>query len=1012
MTIRKRFLLTVMLLVFVVCLFGATFVSAEENNTIATRLTLSGFSSGATRAHNNGTDYVAISNKGFYATMPLNDVFVDGEENWTGGVRFRPESGAIKLNGNNADGVRILKYGATSYYVDGFMLSAGDVLSFGGVFYNDVNGNGRRDSNEIALDIAAINITYDGTKYTQQAVQTDEPYPSFTMVRGAAVRLDVGYGLKFAATLSQADYTQLAGQNAKFGFAFVQADDVTNGLTAEDLFGSNATFGNGKKPLVTVEATPTKNGDVYRMEGCLRDIADVYTEYVAVAYAKVGDNYVLAKFWANDMSYNTRSCYYVAQLAIDDGDKSAQAIQSQYIDVAAPRTETLTVKTVLLGNGKLADTVSTSQVAVNTVQTVVAPDEDGYELVGDSEVQVKMYANRPQIVTFVYEDRTERNMALSAFALPKLDSRNKYDNATNRQIIADIKAAGLNTFVLSTVGNITTQDDVDKIKTIADRLWQYDIKSVVDFKKLYYAIDEYPDFSDCEGIEGIFHYDEPDYMQIDSVLADFAQDFNATYGADPNKVFMANLYPFEGERYGALGNDANGNAVTYAQYLERYCQNVASVVGGTKYLSVDTYPIRKDGTLESDFIASLGYLRYFADKYDCYANVCLQSSGFNEGYDTKERLPTEAEMRMQAYAALAFGMDGIAWFTYASVSAIGQNATNTPVDFATGNKGSGYESLATVNSELSAFAEVYRTYDWQGVMFLNEKNYSEATAKLSEVDFSTKRLTASNTLFSTINATSSAICGVFNSSNSSKQGYAFVNFNAPGGGASTTITLTSASPVSMTIYRNGTAQNVVVDGSYTIQLGSGEGCFVTAAKTQQLFTANQIKEGADCTALMKKRIRLTTAVEKKIDGFYFDTSLTDGVRKTLFNNWVIFDGNDFDENCFVELPAFDFSQFDRVEFGVRLDSAGSVSDVRVCGTSVDEVVPVINTLFVVRTHSGQTTLTVLDVKTLNIIVDEFALPQSVAYGRDGLRLDFYCKDYTYLQISEFHSVTDTGLAQD
>ena len=30
--------------------------------------------------------------------------------------------------------------------------------------------------------------------------------------------------------------------------------------------------------------------------------------------------------------------------------------------------------------------------------------------------------------------------------------------------------------------------------------WQYDIKTVVDFKKIYYALDDYPDFSDCEGI--------------------------------------------------------------------------------------------------------------------------------------------------------------------------------------------------------------------------------------------------------------------------------------------------------------------------------------------------------------------------------------------------------------------------------------------------------------------------------------------------------------------------------
>jgi len=221
------------------------------------------------------------------------------------------------------------------------------------------------------------------------------------------------------------------------------------------------------------------------------------------------------------------------------------------------------------------------------------------------------------------------------------------------------------------LGNITTQDDVDKIKVIADMFWQYDIKTVVDFKKMYYALDDYPDFSDCEGIEGVFHFDEPNYTQIGSILVDFAQKFNTMYGSNPNKVFMSNLFPFEAERFGALGNDGNGNSVTYAQYVEHYCQNVANIVNGTKYLSVDTYPILKNGELDGDFLASLGYLRYFADKYDCYANVCLQSSGFNEGYDTKERLPTEEEMRMQAYAALAFGMDGISWFTYASVAKIG-----------------------------------------------------------------------------------------------------------------------------------------------------------------------------------------------------------------------------------------------------------------------------------------------------------------------------------------------------
>lgn len=63
MTIRMCFFVTILLFMLCVgCLFGVMCVSAEDDNTIDTKLTLSGFSSGATRTYNNGVDYVAISN--------------------------------------------------------------------------------------------------------------------------------------------------------------------------------------------------------------------------------------------------------------------------------------------------------------------------------------------------------------------------------------------------------------------------------------------------------------------------------------------------------------------------------------------------------------------------------------------------------------------------------------------------------------------------------------------------------------------------------------------------------------------------------------------------------------------------------------------------------------------------------------------------------------------------------------------------------------------------------------
>ena len=1010
MTIRTKILITILLCVCLFCLSAATIVFAEQTDVIQTKLTLSGFSSGATRAHNGGVDYVPITNKGFYATMPLNDVYVDGEENWTGGVRFKPESGAAKVNGVATNGIKLLKYGATSYYVDGFSLSAGSSLIFDGVFYNDANGNGRRDVGEIALNIQATEIVYDGDKYVQHDVAdgATKPYSSFTMAKGAALRLNVGFGLKFAATISADDYNLLVGNGATFGFAFVHADDITATITAERLFGANAEFSvdgqAGKKPMVVVDSTIASYDGGYRMEGCLRNIAaqDIYTEFVAVAFAHTGSEYVIADFWAGNIANNTRSCYYAAQLAVDEND-NVDAVTKQYIDVAAPETETITVKSVLLGNGMTETVESVSQAVVNSVRTVTAPHKDGYELTSESTVSCKIYANRPQTVTFVYESRSSRNIELSAFAPPKLDSRNNYDNATNKKIIADMKAAGLNTFVLSTIGNVTTQDDVDKIKTIADMLWRYDIQTVVDFKKLYYALDEYPDFSDCEGVSGVFHYDEPTYMQIDSVLCDFVEQFNSTYGNNPAVRFEANLFPYEAQAYGALGNDKYGNSVTYRQYVEHYCQAVANKVNGDKYLSVDTYPIRKDGKIDNNFLASLAWLRYYADKYDCFANVCLQSSGFNEGSDTKERMPTEEEMRMQAYAATAFGMDGISWFTYGSVSSIGQTASNTPVDFETAAKGNGYDSLAVVNAELFSFADVYKSYDWQGVMFLQQSYYASSLQSIVGSVFDEKIVNVSQTHFSAINADSSVICGTFNGQNSSNKALAFVNYNAPTTNKSATITLFSSESVDVTLYKNGKAVKANVNGSYSIVLAPGEGCFVVTTRQQQPLTAGEIAQGSICSDIMAKRVRTITAISEKINDYFFDSSLTDGKRQTLFEDIAIFDANDFDGNYFVTLPAFDFLSAGRTEFGVRLDTIGTVSDVQICGVGADDIVSMKNLLFVVQKDGNAAVLTISDIKTLTKVI-QITLPQKVSAGFEGMRFDFYCKDYTYLQISEFHSV--------
>lgn len=842
---RKGRLFVLCTLLALLCL---TVIAAGAGNTgttvYETTMTLSGYATGATLG---GTDLVPVSDSEFYVTMPSNNIAVT-ENDWKNGPYFRASAGAVLKNGVAVTGVTIQKYSATGYYVRlGFSLSAGDSLRFEGLFFRDENGNGRFDGQETGLEIAGTTITYDGTCYRQEKAAVPVlPYPSFAMLRGAAVRLNISGGLRFAAVLSAEDYRLLTDQNATFGMAFVRRADLPGDtLSAEDLFGSksifSATDASGKE-MHLVSCTPVPTTDGYTFCGALRGIApeDFYTEYVGIAYASTDNGYVLARFADDDIENNTRSCYYAAQLADEAGDH-ADTVRDAYLTPAAARTTTLTVRTVRLGQGRI-ETTEERTVTVGDHLTLEAPAVDGYTLLGDSRVTVTVYPNRENVVTFVYTDYPARDFVLSAFSLPMLDATDNFDNDYNRAIVSAIRAAGLNTFILSgpALTTFATADDVTRVRNIADLFWEYGIMTVVDFKKDYYALSEYPDFSDTPGIVGIFHYDEPTYEQITTVLSDYVRQFNDRYGASPEKVFMANLYPYEAERYGALGTDADGNAVTYAQYLRHYCETVISRVYGTRYLSVDTYPIRRDGALESDFLVSLGLLRHYADLYDCFANVCLQSSGFNEGYDTKERLPTEAELRLQAYAALAFGMDSISWFTYGSVASIGQSLSNTPVDFATGARGEGYDNLAAVNAELAAFAGIYATYRWQGMMILQADGgtQKEAVRKLLASEFSSDILSLSDTPLGSLSADGTVLVGVFQNEKSGDRAFVFLNYSAPGESKTVTIRLTAPATAALSVYRGGSV-SAMSGGACTLTLAPGEGCFMTLSGGSSIQSLSQ-----------------------------------------------------------------------------------------------------------------------------------------------------------------------------
>ncbi len=902
---RRNILLVVAMVLLLGSLLSATLVgNAEIDAQEKCFMHLSGFSSGATRKNNlDGSDTAAISASALYVTLANNNLpYVSGDwENY----RYYPTSNSVvKLDGTSVGGT-LIKYNATSYYLEwGRSATTGSKLVVDGVFKsgsNSVNvspalfvfdgekwsqvrptftyfANGKETDNLFVLPGSAsgsitakcngadakisfpsgavqngkfalrngetrsvykvtVTGTYQGVQF-EDYVNVTVGYDTFAMKNGAAVALFDGGGLRFGATISAKEHDILVENGYKFRCALAKRSEfdkfVTDGqVTYSALTQAGAIFVNCKD----ADTTTDQHTLIANFTGIAQ--SDFATDFVGVVFADNGFNRIFADFYQNDVENNTRSCYRVAQLC-EEANDNVSTVNGLYVSPVGSLTAKLVVRTVVFGNGTPQESVySTTEHAVGTIVTVDAPETNG-TLVGESQVQQKIYARSENVVVFEYIDKNVSSVGISAWFLPYLSAENGYMNDKNFQIVAAMKAAGLNTVLLNSMclDNITSQDDVESIRQLIALFDSYGISSYVDLKKQYFALDEYPDFSDCSGFKGIMQWDEPNVETIDGVIAAYAKQFDDIYGDDAE--FWCNLLPSEAVD-GAFGQ-IDGTNATYAQYLERYCTSVLSQISkGTKIISVDSYPIYADQSIDENFLTSIGLLKYYAMEYGAKANICLQSCGWNEGSDAKARMPSEAEMRLQVYAALAFGMDSISWFTYSNFQSSDlQTADMVPVDYLTGSQSEGYTALSNVNKELLAFADVYAGFDWQGTIFNFGFSSDEKSGytKLSETAFSKYELSASDTQFDSISvknsgilSTQSVLTGVFKSkTDSNERAYAFCNYDSlEDGGKTATVTLKSDQKLLLTIYRNGTVQTVTLDGSYELTLDGGEGCFITCA---------------------------------------------------------------------------------------------------------------------------------------------------------------------------------------
>lgn len=432
------------------------------------------------------------------------------------------------------------------------------------------------------------------------------------------------------------------------------------------------------------------------------------------------------------------------------------------------------------------------------------------------------------------EYSSEKYKIISLNYLPDLDTSNNYDNDYNRFIISDIKDAGFNVVSLTGFTYPTSAANITAIKTVISLFDEYGIKSIVfagnhhnTVNSEYDTYADLPDFTDCEGFLGFYFWDEPTTTEQFETLVEYAEMFKTVYGVRDYQYI---------------------NDVGYV-YVDDYCKNVLANLPDDmeRYISTYSYPIKTDGTLQNYFLSNLASLKLWAMEYDAKSTIILQSSCWPESSDgAVAKVPSLAELRLQVYAALAFGIDDISFFTYAPLTVNDGNGIS-PVD-KNGSKNDVYYNLKNVIGEINSIDEILNWFKWQGVILNVESGSDDEQAynnaingyKPGGTDVGAKPLgdyllnaSDTNLLSSVSNGAydENYILGVF-LDNNGNEAYVLSNYNDVTESRTQKVTFTFSQNVTKVyLYRNGVKSEVsVVNNTLDVMLSNGEGVFILPAQ--------------------------------------------------------------------------------------------------------------------------------------------------------------------------------------
>ncbi len=266
-------------------------------------------------------------------------------------------------------------------------------------------------------------------------------------------------------------------------------------------------------------------------------------------------------------------------------------------------------------------------------------------------------------------------------------------------------------------------------------------------------------------------------------------------------------------------NSTAFGASSYVEYVNEYAKQV-----DTDYMCVDIYPFDNGKAgFHSEYLLTMDTVSAAARESGKDFWIILQSGSTDKAFKM-----TPAQIQWQVYTSLAYGADTIMYASYMPWWFV----DNTCFMNNDGTKTELWQVGKDVNQVVKALSPVITEYDSLGVTGFNYKNTFVTSKQMrNQIARNDARGFGGVRGFSHIESTGGLLVGSFEAKDGNGYGMMLVeSTDVYDMNKSSVVTFKVADPdlTKVTAYPGGVETVLTaVDGVYTVELESGEGCFVT-----------------------------------------------------------------------------------------------------------------------------------------------------------------------------------------